>query len=63
MSGALGFISGALVLLVATQGTPEHLALVARGPCIPRYHETITAGERVHVSYQARPLCKQQSEI
>lgn len=48
MSGALGFISRALVLLVAPQGTPEHLVLVARGPCIPRYHETITAGETVH---------------
>lgn len=48
MSGALGFVSGALVLVAAIQGTPDHLVLVARGPCIPRYHETVTAGETIH---------------
>ena len=49
MSGALVFTSGALVFVAATQGTPsDHLALVAREACIPRYHETVTTGETVH---------------
>lgn len=46
MCPVLVFIAGDLVLAVADQGIPlDHLALVAKGACVPGSHGTVTIGE------------------
>ena len=48
MSGALVFMSGALMLVAVTEGMPlECLAVVASGACVPKSHRTATIRERV----------------
>lgn len=47
-SGIPVFISGALVFMATAQGIPlDHLALVARGSCVPDSHWMVTIGEAV----------------
>ena len=42
-------MSSALVFVAAALGIPlDHLALVARGACIPGSHATVAIGEMVH---------------
>lgn len=48
MSGALVFMSEALMLVAVTEGMSlECLAVVASGACVPEFHRTTTIGERV----------------
>lgn len=48
MSGALVFMSGALMLVAVTEGMPlECLAVMASGACVPESHRTATIRERV----------------
>ena len=46
MSGALVFMSGALMLVAVTEGMPlDCLAVVASGACVPKPHRTATIRE------------------
>lgn len=49
MSGAWVFMSGTLLFVAAVQGIPlDHLALEARGACVPDSHGTVSIKETIH---------------
>ena len=57
MSGALVFMSGALMLVAVTKGMPlECLAVMASGACVPESHKTATIRESSQQSATPKAL-------